>query len=645
MIDIIRSLNKKFRNNIDEELEVSQNIDKTKEIIEPMEKTEEVIEKTENLVDTEEKVFYLKLTILEHQKYIGKRVKLFEKGKLIWGIELERPQVGFPLEYRNIIVNSNDPKDFMLDIDIPNKIEINTKSFTTREQIIYDRRFNVIQDNGFFYSIRGNVENPNKIIFTFPGFGPSTSRISYSVSAFQNIDSTVTENALIIAFQDRYHTAGTYMIEDNFGEKLYPKFIELVDNIKKKYGLENKDLLFFGASKGGSIALMYMKEFKESTLLISAPQVELLYYWQSKAFFRNNLFHYFKNRIDGDLIKLLNQYLNENRKIHYFYTHNDELSNYNFIETINGFSQLHKYQVDGKHGEITKKAQATMENIIINFVSNNKNRELKKAVISKYIEKDKKIYFQIVMDKELNEINNIESNKYVVFNEYGTKHYIYLTNHIRNNVAYSNEMQYLDLNLTSISTNDILATYYNKNGDFFEYEIEEHNLKLKSEQKLKDNLIKLESSIAMSYIVVEKDITNEFNYIYFDNSPDRFLNIKFVDSLPTNSSLSEKIIYILKSESIDNINIFISRIIKILKISNLNIILEKEEFEYLFYINNLDFPNLTFELIDPSFDIDNLIAKLTNKELDKFEKIYNLNKCIIKFNNSTPNQYFKKLLS
>lgn len=634
MINSIKGFIKDYRDNKDKQFKISQHIDDSKNSAEE-----------EKIIDKKQKrILYLKLTILNHEKYIGKRIKLLEKGKLVWGIELERPQIGFPLEYRNIIVNSNDPKDFVLDINIPYEIEISESRFTTKEQILYDRRFNVSKDNEFFYSIRGNNINPKKIIFTFPGFGPSTTRISYSLSVFQNIDNAVTENALIIAFQDMYNVAGTYMIEDDFGNELYPKFVEFVNRIKTKYNLENKDLLFFGASKGGSIALMYMKDFKESTLLISAPQVELLYYWQSKAFFRNNLFHYFKNKIDGNLINLLNQYLNEDRIIHYFYTHNDELSNYNYIETINGFSNLHKYQIDGKHGEITKKAQTTIENIIINFVLDNKKNDIKKGFISKYIEENKKLYLQIVMNKNSNEFNNIENNKYILLDENGTRHYIYLTNHIRDNVAYSNEMQYIDLNLTSISSNDMKAIYFDKVGGYFEFDIETKNLEILSNHKLESNILKLDNSKELSYKVIDNDLTNDFNYIYFNNSESKLLNIKFVDDLPDNSDYTEKIIYIMDSKNINNINIFISRIIKKLKVNSLNIILEDKQFEYLFYLNKLDFPNITFELLDPDFDINNLIDNITRRDLEKFEKMYDLKKCTIKFVKNAPNQYFKNIL-
>ena len=637
MINSIKGFIKDYRDNKDKQFKISQHIDDSKNSAEE--------EEEEKIIDKKQKrILYLKLTILNHEKYIGKRIKLLEKGKLVWGIELERPQIGFPLEYRNIIVNSNDPKDFVLDINIPYEIEISESRFTTKEQILYDRRFNVSKDNEFFYSIRGNNINPKKIIFTFPGFGPSTTRISYSLSVFQNIDNAVTENALIIAFQDMYNVAGTYMIEDDFGNELYPKFVEFVNRIKTKYNLENKDLLFFGASKGGSIALMYMKDFKESTLLISAPQVELLYYWQSKAFFRNNLFHYFKNKIDGNLINLLNQYLNEDRIIHYFYTHNDELSNYNYIETINGFSNLHKYQIDGKHGEITKKAQTTIENIIINFVLDNKKNDIKKGFISKYIEENKKLYLQIVMNKNSNEFNNIENNKYILLDENGTRHYIYLTNHIRDNVAYSNEMQYIDLNLTSISSNDMKAIYFDKVGGYFEFDIETKNLEILSNHKLESNILKLDNSKELSYKVIDNDLTNDFNYIYFNNSESKLLNIKFVDDLPDNSDYTEKIIYIMDSKNINNINIFISRIIKKLKVNSLNIILEDKQFEYLFYLNKLDFPNITFELLDPDFDINNLIDNITRRDLEKFEKMYDLKKCTIKFVKNAPNQYFKNIL-
>ncbi len=109
--------------------------------------------------------------------------------------------------------------------------------------------------------------------------------------------------------------------------------------------------------------------------------------------------------------------------------------------------------------------------------------------------------------------------------------------------------------------------------------------------------------------------------------------------------MNEKLLYIREPEYIDNISIFISRLIKKLKITDLNIVLEGKQFEHVFYLINLDFPNLTFELLDPIFDANDLASKITSKELNKFEKIYESKKCIIKFINNIPNQYFRNLLS
>ncbi|WP_347039998.1 hypothetical protein AAHB37_07875 [Glutamicibacter halophytocola] len=94
---------------------------------------------------------------------------------------------------------------------------------------------------------------------------------------------------LMICFQDRYLAAGSYMMVDNSGRPLYGRVKRIIDSFISKYRIQEQNLMFFGASKGGSIAINYAEEYAGSHLLLAVPQMNLPYYF-NKPFFKDNLF-------------------------------------------------------------------------------------------------------------------------------------------------------------------------------------------------------------------------------------------------------------------------------------------------------------------------------------------------------------------
>ncbi|BCW49572.1 hypothetical protein [Arthrobacter sp. StoSoilB13] len=319
--------------------------------------------------------YFAKLTIAKWQVHKGRGFRLLQDGELVYGNKIEPPARGFPLEYRNIIVTSRDPKRFSLDIDAPYELKIGRGAFTTPQQLKYDHQYGVEQHGDTYYSLRGNTTNPKKLFITFPGFGPSTSRISYAVSYLKAITNADLKDTLMVCFQDRYLAAGSYMMVDNAGRPLYGRVWQAIEDLRTRFGIDPAQMLFFGASKGGSIAIHYAKDFPAAQLLLAVPQMNLPYYF-NKPFFRDNLF---RNRALHDVQQpedSLREYFAEGRRIDYFYTNSDELSNHSLIELVRDVPNLTKYRVDGVHSDVARAALPAMLGIIRGFLSGPQHREM-----------------------------------------------------------------------------------------------------------------------------------------------------------------------------------------------------------------------------------------------------------------------------
>ncbi|GAA1807487.1 CDP-glycerol glycerophosphotransferase family protein [Brevibacterium celere] len=101
--------------------------------------------------------YFAKLTIKNWQPFAGKPFALSRNGVTVYGNEIEPPAKGFPLEYRNIIVDSTNVDEFDLDIDSPFELLIGRGSFTTPQQVDYDKKYDVRQHGDVYYSLRGNT--------------------------------------------------------------------------------------------------------------------------------------------------------------------------------------------------------------------------------------------------------------------------------------------------------------------------------------------------------------------------------------------------------------------------------------------------------------------------------------------------------
>lgn len=188
---------------------------------------------------------------------------------------------------------------------------------------------------------------------------------------------------MMVCFQDRYLAAGSYMMVDSAGRSLYERVWSVLDGLRSEHNIDESQMLFFGASKGGSIAINYAKDFPQAHLLLAVPQMNLPYYF-NKPFFRDNLFRNNAIRTSEQPESLLRQYFAEGRKIDYFYTNSDELSNHSLIELAHDVPNLTKYRVDGGHSAVARAALPSMLGIMRNFLHGAKNKTFRCENIRSY---------------------------------------------------------------------------------------------------------------------------------------------------------------------------------------------------------------------------------------------------------------------
>ncbi|GAA1489445.1 hypothetical protein [Brachybacterium sacelli] len=312
--------------------------------------------------------FYLRLRIRNWKKFDGREFRLLQGGRVVYGNQISAPPEGQPLEYRNIIVTSDDPSDFTLDLPVKHTIHVGRGAFSTEEQDSYDERYHVEQHGDVRYSVRGNTANPSRILVTFPGFPPANSRVSYAVSYLKALTDEDLEDALMVCFQDRYGVAGTYMLFDNAGRPLHDRVTTALTDLLSRYELAQEDMLFFGASKGASIAAMTARDLPGVRQVLVVPQMNLPYYF-AKPVLRHGLYRDQRVWDAEQPSVLLRRYLAEGRRIDWFYTDSDQDSNYSLIEYARDVPGLTKHRLNGAHATVAKKSLPTVLSILRAFAA------------------------------------------------------------------------------------------------------------------------------------------------------------------------------------------------------------------------------------------------------------------------------------
>ncbi|MCU4298295.1 hypothetical protein D3I60_14650 [Brevibacterium permense] len=187
----------------------------------------------------------------------------------------------------------------------------------------------------------------------------------------------------MICFQDRYLTAGSYMLIDNSGQPLTDRVNAVIDQFIEDHQIASDQIMFFGASKGGSIAIQYAENHPEAHLVVVVPQMNIRYYLD-KPFFRDNLFRESQMHKLVQPEQLIRSYFRQGRRIDYFYTNSDEQSNYSLIELIGDIPGLTKYRINGRHGDVARASLPTTLGIIRRFLGTGRARSTNVEEVNTY---------------------------------------------------------------------------------------------------------------------------------------------------------------------------------------------------------------------------------------------------------------------
>ena len=189
------------------------------------------------------------------------------------------------------------------------------------DQIDFDNRYKIIEyvsgSESIFYSLSGDVSMPRKCLVTFPGVS-NFDNVNYRLSAMTSLQSRL-HGVLILAFQDKESVYGNYMHETENGSCIKDIATELIYELCSKYNLKTTDLIFYGNSKGGSIAIDYIDKFPDSKFFIDIPQLDLYNYSSQNALMRFSLGE--KARKYYNYLEKLPQTINRN--VTYSFAEND----------------------------------------------------------------------------------------------------------------------------------------------------------------------------------------------------------------------------------------------------------------------------------------------------------------------------------
>lgn len=149
------------------------------------------------------------------------------------------------------------------------------------DQAVFDKRFAIqrheLEGESIYYAPLGNLNYPRKLLITFPGVS-SFDNVNYRLSALTSVQSHIGDRALIIALQDKVGPFGNYMFKTDGGYPVGAIVTSLIRGLMDRYKLDESDVIFYGNSKGGTVAIDYISRFPRSKFFTDIPQMDLFNY-------------------------------------------------------------------------------------------------------------------------------------------------------------------------------------------------------------------------------------------------------------------------------------------------------------------------------------------------------------------------------
>ena len=192
--------------------------------------------------------------------------------------------------FTNLPIKSSDKVELVGNTEHVS-LEVLSHKIFHPDQIAFDKKYGikefVYEGESIFYSLTGNVTNPRKCLITFPGVS-NFDNVNYRLSAMTSLQSRL-HDVLILAFQDKESVYGNYMYETENGTRIKSIATKLIGELNVRYNFNQSDLIFYGNSKGASIAIDYIDDFPGSRYFIDIPQLDLYNYAPQNPLMRYSL--------------------------------------------------------------------------------------------------------------------------------------------------------------------------------------------------------------------------------------------------------------------------------------------------------------------------------------------------------------------
>lgn len=281
-------------------------------------------------------------------------------------------------------IDNRDIKEIIYDSRMQCKIVYADTMLLNSEQKKYNQKNGVICESGINYAFKTNNQ-AKKLLVTFPGFNTS-SNVSYPVVKLSSYQEQLTDFA-ILSFQDFSLVAGSYLMYDQNKNLADFKIVEIINQKLKQLNLKENNLVMYGNSKGGTIALRFSKYFSEAIVIADGPQIDV----QKKGF--NPIIKYHNDQKileENNFISYLNQ---NNKNIFLGYSESDIDSTCGIINEKLGVNR--RVYHDLNHSETIHKLLPLSVDIMINSQKQQQNYELIKIKELQKKLKDYDVYLQL----------------------------------------------------------------------------------------------------------------------------------------------------------------------------------------------------------------------------------------------------------
>lgn len=232
-------------------------------------------------------------------KNVNQEIIIRENGKNLYRLYPPCKEEGLNGKFYNIVLPNKKAKyDFITTLEKNDfSVKQTHQRLATNEEEERDLKAGIVEeslDGRTIYYVKNIPEICNKLVISFPGFYYHYKELQYTISTLSSLSQYSNTNAAVIAFQDRYFIEGTYMQIDDDGKSLKEVIVKKIKKTLLELGLQTKDLVLFGASKGGTIALSFLDEFPEAQFITVVPQMSLDHYREGRPHLNGTLIPFYE---------------------------------------------------------------------------------------------------------------------------------------------------------------------------------------------------------------------------------------------------------------------------------------------------------------------------------------------------------------